>query len=230
MAGRLMLEHKQISYRRIDLLPAIHKPLLRVLGFAGTTVPALRIDSRRLQNTTVISRALEQHRPDPPLFPVDPSRRAEVEEAERWGEAVLQPVPRRLTWWAFAHDRSGLRSFAEGARLGVPLGLAIHAAAPIIATERRINRATDATVRADLEGLTALLDRVDELIADGTVGGPELNAADYQIATSVRLLMCFDDLREGIAQRPCGPYALHTVPHFPGHTGPVIPRGWLKRA
>jgi hypothetical protein len=41
MTGRLLLEHKHIRYRRIDLLPAIHKPLLRLLGFADTTVPAL---------------------------------------------------------------------------------------------------------------------------------------------------------------------------------------------
>jgi glutathione S-transferase len=34
--------------------------------------------------------------PEPPLFPADPDRRAAVEEAERWGERVLQPVPRQL--------------------------------------------------------------------------------------------------------------------------------------
>jgi hypothetical protein len=31
-----------------------------------------------------------------PLFPLDPEQRARVEEAERWGDQVLQPVPRRL--------------------------------------------------------------------------------------------------------------------------------------
>lgn len=159
LAGRLMLERKQLEYRRIDLLPAIHKPLLRALGFPGTTVPALRIDGRRIQSTLKISRALEELRPGfAPLFPSDPAARAEVEEAEAWGEAVLQPVPRRLSWWALARDRSGLRSFAEGARLHVPLGLAIRTAAPIIAVERRINSATDAQVQADMAALAGLLD------------------------------------------------------------------------
>jgi glutathione S-transferase len=125
MTGRLMLEHKRVDYRRIDLLPGVHKPVLRVVGFAGTTVPALRIDSRRIQSTTAIARALEQLRPEPPLFPSDEPRRSAIAEAERWGEAVLQPIPRRLSWWAFDHDRSGLRSFAEGARFGVPLTVAI---------------------------------------------------------------------------------------------------------
>ena len=59
MSGRLMLEHKRLEYRRVDLLPAIHKPLLRLLGFPGTTVPALRIEGRRIQGTLEISRALD---------------------------------------------------------------------------------------------------------------------------------------------------------------------------
>jgi glutathione S-transferase len=227
MTGQLMLAHKRIEYRRIDLLPAIHKPVLRLLGFSSGTVPALRIDGRRLQNTIVISRALEQIRPLPPLFPSDQPVRRAVEEAERWGEAVLQPVPRRLCWWAFARDRSGIRSFAEDARLVVPLDLAIRTAAPIIAAERRINAATDDAVRADLLSLPPLLDHVDELLAARTLGSAQPNAADYQIAASVRLLMCFDDLREAIEGRPAGPYARRVVTDFPGRIGSLIPAAWL---
>jgi glutathione S-transferase len=229
MAGRLMLERKAIDYRRIDLLPAIHKPLLRALGFSGTTVPALRIDGRRVQGTLKISRELDALRPAPALFPSDPAARAKVEEAEEWGEAVLQPIPRRLSWWALARDRSGLRSFAQGARLHVPLGLAIRTAAPIIAVERRINAATDEQVRADTAALPAMLDHVDSLLGSGVLGGREPNAADYQIATSVRLLLCFEDLRASIERRPCAAYATGLCPDFPGRVGAVIPRAWLRR-
>jgi glutathione S-transferase len=168
MAGRLMLEHKRLDYRRIDLLPAIHKPLLRALRFAATTVPALRIGERRLQGTLTISRALEELRPEPPLFPTDEAANAAVQDAERWGEAVLQPVPRRLSWWAFAQKRSSLRSFADGADLHVPLGLAIRTAAPIVAVERRINGASDDAVRADMAALPAMLDQVEQLLDAGT--------------------------------------------------------------
>ncbi len=227
MAGRLMLEHKQLEYRRIDLLPAIHKPLLRVLRFSDTTVPALRIGERRLQGTLTISRALEEWRPEPPLFPADEAANAAVQAAERWGEAVLQPLPRRLSWWAFGRNRAGLRSFAAGAKLHVPLGLAIRAGGPIIAAERRINGASDEAVQADLAALPALLDHVQELLDAGTLGGSSLNAADYQIATSIRLLMCFDDLRAGVEQRPLGTYARRVVPGFPGRLPPVLPGEWL---
>jgi len=222
MAGRLMLEHKGIDYRRVDLIPGLHKPLLRALRFSGTTVPALRIDGRRIQSSLELSRALEEMRPDPPLFPADPAARAAVEEAEVWGEGVLQPIPRRLSWWALRRDRSGLLSFAEGARLRVPLGLAARTAAPIVWVEARINEATDEAVRADLAALPGLLDRVDAWLADGVLGGSPPTAADYQIATSVRLLLCFDDLREAIDARPAGEHARALVPEFPGRVPPVL--------
>ena len=82
-------------------------------------------------------------RPDPPLFPADPDQRAAVEEAERWGETVLQDAVRRILWNALKRDRAPLASYAEGARLGVPIGLAVKTAAPIVASEVRINEATD---------------------------------------------------------------------------------------
>ena len=172
--------------------------------------------------------ATERLRPEPALFPSDPESRRAVEEAERWEEAVLQPLPRRLSWWALAHDRSGLRSFAQGADLHIPVGLATRAAGPIITIERHINAASDDNIRADMTTLAAMLDRVDELLAMGTLGGGELNTADYQIATSLRLLMCFDDLRRSIERRPAGPYSLRVVPDFPGRVRRVIPADWLN--
>jgi glutathione S-transferase len=227
MTGRLMLEHKGIPYRRVDLIAGLHKPILRTLGFRDTTVPALRLDGRRLQDSTAISRELDALPGGPPLFPSDPSSRAAVEEAERWGEAVLQPVPRRLTWWALQRDSSGIRSFAEGARIGVPLGIAVRTAGPIIWAEVKINHATDAAVKADLAALPTLFAKVDAWLAEGVLGGQPPTAADYQIATSIRLLLCFQDLRAAIERRPLGGWARSLVPDFPGDVPPVIPEAWM---
>lgn len=220
--GRLLLEHKGIDYKRVDLIPAVHKPLLRALGFPRNTVPALRIDGQRIQGTRNISRTLDELRPESPLFPADPGRRAAVEEAERWGDEVLQPVPRRLAWWALKRDRSQVRSFLEGSRLGVPLGLAARTAAPLIWISARLNRADDEAVRDDLEALPAMLNQVDGWIAEGILSTDEPNAADFQIATSVRLLMCFDDLGSEIQARPAGGLAMRICPEFPGRIGPVL--------
>lgn len=227
MAGRLMLEHKGIEYRRRDLVAGVSRPILRLVGFDGITVPAIKLDGERFQGTTTISRALDALVPEPPLFPADRERRAAVERAEAWGDEVLQPVPRRLAWAALSRERSGVRSFLEGARLGLPAGLAARTSAPVVALSKRLTRATDDAVHADLAALPGMLGRVDELIGDGVIGGTARNAADYQIATSVRLLLAFDDLREAIDGRPAGRLAREVVPDFPGRVRPAFPTDWL---
>jgi glutathione S-transferase len=230
MTARLMLERKDIEFKRVDLLPAVHKRALRVLRFEGDTVPALKLDGRRIQGTREIARVLDEMVPEPPLFPSDPARRAKVEEAERWGDEELQSPVRRVSWWALRHDRSAVRSFLEGARLGLPIWLASRTSAPFIRASARINDATDEAVEADLAALPALLDHVDALIADGLLGSEQPTAADYQIAPSVRLLMTFEDLRPSLEVRAAGRLAQRLVPDFPGEIPPVLPPDWLNQA
>jgi glutathione S-transferase len=227
LAAALMLEHKGIDYRRIDLVPALHRVALRALGFEGITVPALRLDGARLQRSRRISRALDALRPEPPLFPADPELREEVERAEAWGDEVLQPPARRLAWAALRRDRSTVRSFLEPARLGIPTSVAVATSAPIVTLAARLNRAGDDAVRADLAALPRWLHRVEEWIARGVLGSERRNAADFQIATSLRLLTTFDDLRPLLAERPAGRLALEVVPEFPGQLPAVLPADWL---
>jgi glutathione S-transferase len=222
----LMLERKRIHFKRVDLIPVLSKPIVRAKRFPGATVPALKLDGRRIQGSTEIARELDGIQPEPALFPADPEKRAEVEQAEAWGDE-FQQKPRRLSWWAFKRDRAPMASYSEGARLGVPVGIAIKTGGPIVATAARLNGSTDANVRADLATLRPDLDRIDAWIADGVIGGPEPNAADFQLAPSIRLLMSFDDLRPYIESRPCGALATRIVPDFPGRTPPVFPAEWL---
>jgi glutathione S-transferase len=217
LAAELMLRHKGIEYRRVDLVTAAHRGLLRALGFPGKTVPAVRIDGAKVQGTTDIALALDSLVPSPPLFPADPEGRAAVIEAEAWGNEVLQPVPRRLIWNALKHDRSSVESYLKDAKLGIPIQLAARTSAPIAAAARRFNRATDEAAARDLEALPGLIDRVDELIEAGVIGGPERNAADFQIATSVSLLLTMDDVRPLLEGRPAERLARDVVPHQPGH-------------
>jgi glutathione S-transferase len=221
LAAELMLRHKGVDFRRIDLVTAAHRGLLRVLGFPSNTVPALRIDGAKVQGSRAIALALDSLIPSPPLFPADPERRAAVMEAEAWGDEVLQPVPRRIVWNALKHDRSELATYLEGARTGIPVGVAARLAPPIAALARRLNNATDENVRRDLDALPGMIDRVDELIEEGTIGGAERNAADFQIGTSVSLLLTMDDIRPIIEGRPAERLARRLVPHQPGHTPSV---------
>lgn len=228
MIGRLLLEQKGIAYKRVDLLPVLAKVAVRALGFPGNTVPALKIDGRRVQGTRQISRELDRIQPDPPLFPSDPDARAAVEEAERFGDEVMQPPFRQIPYWAYLKDLSPLRSYSEGAKLGIPIGLALRTAWPVIKLASRLNDASDENVRRDLAGLPTQLQQVDDWIAAGVLGGEQLNAADLQIAPTLRLAMTFDDLRPAIENRPAGQLAMRVVPKYPGKTPPVFPPAWLQ--
>lgn len=228
IAVQSMLNHKSIAFDRIDLMPVLSKPILKLLGFPGITVPAARIEGRRVQGSIAIGRELDRLQPNPPLYPSDPVRRHDVEQIEAFCDVGLQHPIRQIIWWAFKRDSEPLRSFAEGARLGLPIGLAVKTAAPIIALAARFNRASDENVRAALASLPGLLNRLDDWIAEGVLGGNEPTAADFQVAASLRLAMTLADLRPLIESRPCGRLAMRLVPEYPGYIPPVLPEDWLE--
>jgi len=223
----LMLDYKGIEYKRTDLMPVVSKGVLRAAGFPRVTVPAIKIGDEKVQGSREIARALDRIQPEPPLFPADPDKRAAVEDAERFGDEQLQHPIRQLLWWGIKRDKTVLRSYSEGAKMGVPIGLAIKTGGPLVALSARFNEATDDTARAALAALPDLLDRVDAYIADGTIGGEQPNAGDFQIATSIALALTLDDLKPLIEPRPCGALARRIAPNYPGHMPPTLPPAWL---
>lgn len=227
IAVELMLEHKGIAYKRTDLLPVISKGVLRAVGFPGVTVPALKIDGDKVQGSRQITRELERLVPEPALFPADPEQRAAVEEAERFGDEELQHPIRQILWWGMKQNRAPLRSYSEGAKIGMPIGLAVKTAAPIVALSARFNEASDENARQAIAALPPLLDKVDAWVEGGVLNGEKLNAADFQIAPSLGLAMTLDDLRPAIENRPAAALARRLVPNYPGKMPPVLPAEWL---
>lgn len=229
ISAALMLEHKGISFKRTDLLPVISKLALRGLGFPRSTVPAIKIDGQKVQGSCEIARELDRLVPEPPLLPADAEKRAAVEEAERFGDEELQHPIRQILWWTIKRDKEPLRSYSEGAKLGVPLSLAMKTAAPIVALSAHFNEASDENTRRALSVLPSLLDRVDAWIEAGVLNGEQLNAADFQIAPSLGLALTLDDLRPAIESRPAGALAKRVVPNYPGKTPPILPPAWLQQ-
>ncbi len=228
IAVRLMLGLKGIGYRMVEF-PAGWQPLLvRAAGFPGQTVPALELDGRKLQGSRAIAQELDQARPDPPLFPREPERRRAVEDAERWGDEVLQPIPRRLFRWQLAHGAELRRWFATEI-VGMPAAAA-PTLIPVAHLFMRLGDIDDAGIQADLAGLPALLDRADELMAAGTIGAEQGNAADFQIATTVRVLLAFPGTAPLAEGRPIAELARRLVPDYPGPIPPALPREWLAGA
>jgi glutathione S-transferase len=226
-AAQLMLERKGIEYSRVDLPQWFHRGLLRVLRFRARTVPALVLDGRRVQTTLRIARVLDEVQPSPRLVPTDPDDRVRVEKLERWVDADVQQYCRRLVYWALPRHPEAVGSYLEGSKLILPMFMVKPLAPPIIRILRRDHRATDDAVRADLSALPAILDRLDQAVADGVIGGAEPNVADLQVACSLALLMTHDDLREYIAARPSGKLAKRLAAGYPGRMPAAFPAAWL---
>jgi len=194
----------------ISMQPVIMKPL-----FGGRTVPGVRFeDGEKVQGSTAIMRALDRRVPSPPLFD-GPAGAAAIEEAEHWGQQIFQSVPRRLLWAAFTVYPRAMHGFQEGARSPkLPMPMVVAASKVVLPIERRLNDVNDATVRADIAALPALLDQVDTYIADGVLDGEQPNAADLQIAPTLRLLWALQDVRPLIEGRPAESFAFRWFPRL----------------
>src|SRR5919199_3468002 len=138
-SAMLMLEHKQVPYRRTDIVTLLHPLVVRLHGFdaAGQTrsaggrrtfglrlgdrlgtVPALAANGDRISTNHGIARFLDERHPEPPLFPADPEQRAAVEEAERWANETLQMAARRIPGAAIARDPGAMSESSADGRLG----------------------------------------------------------------------------------------------------------------
>jgi glutathione S-transferase len=229
-AVEVALRLKSIDYHRVDLLP-MSQVLIGPLRYGGTTVPGLRIAGERLVGSRAIMRRLDILAPEPALLPPvgDPSR-TEVLEAERWGDEVLQSVPRRIIDVAFIRRPAAMESYAANAKLPLPRPL-MRPALPLTARLMALkNGAREDAARADLQALPVLLDRIDAWIANGLLGGECPNAADLQIGSTIRLLATIGDVRPLIEGPPARPAARLTryFPPMVGEVPPgVLPAQWL---
>ncbi len=219
----LMLEHKRVPFQRVDVITGTHPFVARARGFgtggerrvAGerrtrllrgadgwATVPALAAGGERISTNRKIARFLDDRHPEPPLFPGEPSRRRAVEEAERWANETLQMEARRiLLGWAAREPAAMSRSTADG-RMGYLLYRHAFARRLFIPLIGRFVFAAGPDVPDPIAELPELLDRVDGLIGDGTVGGEDLNAADFMIAPSLALILYRPDALPLFEGRP----------------------------
>jgi glutathione S-transferase len=222
------LELKGLTYRTVELPPPLHAPIQRLV-FGRRTVPGLRLpDGERISGSRAILRRLEELRPEPPLYPSDPGARARADEAEQWGDDVLQPLVRRVLWWALTHTPSALPSYSNGSALPLPRRALLAFAPALSRAQRGLNKVSDDAVRQDLRRLPGHLDRVDAWIADGVLGGPDPGAADLQVASSLGLLATVEDLGGLFASRPARALAQRLFPSWPGRVPPgALPEAWL---
>jgi glutathione S-transferase len=223
-AAMLMLEHKQLPYKRVDIPTLLHPVAVRLRGFdAGGetraadgrrtlmirlgdlfgTVPALAADGERVSTNHQIARFLDDRQPEPPLFPADPGERRAVEEAESWANETLQMAARRIALAQAAREPSeSSRATADG-RMGHLLYRSALLRRLITPQIGRLIFAVDGSAETDpVAELPALLDRIDAWIADGVLGGAQPNAADFMVAPSLALILYRPDVLPLFEGRP----------------------------
>src|SRR5437879_2922160 len=190
-AAMLMLEHKGLAYRRVDVVTLLHPLVVRLHGFdaggqtrsAGGrrplplrigdrlgTVPGLACGAERISTNHAIARFLDERHPEPPLFPADPQKRTAVEEAERWANDDLQMAARRMLAGSVLADPDAFSRSAGSGRMGYLLyrsQLARRVIIPLIG--RRVFAAGPAAGRELVGRLPSMLDRIDAWIADGVL-------------------------------------------------------------
>jgi glutathione S-transferase len=220
----LMLEHKHLPYRRVDVVTLLHPLVVRLRGFdaggqtriAGArrplplrmgdrlgTVPALACDGHRISTNRGIARFLDEHHPEPPLLPADLEQRVAVEDAERWANDTLQMAARRILAPAVLRDPSAFSRTAADGRMGYLLYRHALARRLIIPRIGRLVFAADPAAEHDLLAkLPAMLDRIDAWIADGVLGGAQLNAADFMVVPSLALILYRSDVLPLFEGRP----------------------------
>jgi glutathione S-transferase len=223
-AAMLMLEHKRVPYETSEFVTLMHPVMSRLHGFSARgetrtaggkrtfglrmgdrlgTVPGLKADGEKISTNYAIARFLDERHPDPPLFPADPAERAKVEEAERWANGPLQMAARRIPGAAIRRDPGPLSRSTGDGRMGHLLYKRALARRVVIPWLAGSVFAASANPERDPAGeLPALLDQVDAFIADGVLGGPQLNAADFMVAPSLALILYRPDVTPMFEGRP----------------------------
>jgi glutathione S-transferase len=90
----LALGHKGLTADWLDVDPADRSEVESVSG--QPLVPVLELDDRVIVDSTAILEELERLRPEPPLYPADTARRAEVEVFVDWFNRVWKRPPNEL--------------------------------------------------------------------------------------------------------------------------------------
>jgi glutathione S-transferase len=224
MTAEAALRRKGLDFERVALTPGPHvEEMQKLYGEGRTTVPGLLVDGEPVHGSVAILERLEALQADPPLYPGPIADR--VHEAERWGDAELQDLGRRLPWGALHFRPEAMGTFGGGEPLD-PAGTDF--AMRVLRATWKYHGITAQRLYDDLQALPAKLDHIDALAAEGILNGGEPNAADLQIGATLRVLLTVGDLRPLVEGRPGEELARR---HFPDYAGDVpagaFPHGWL---
>jgi glutathione S-transferase len=224
LAVEAALRHKGLEYERVVMESGRHGDAMEAIyGPGRRTVPGMVVDGEPVHGSQAITARLDELRPEPALFPAD--RADAVRAAEAWGDRELQDLGRRLPWCAMHFRPEAMGTFGGAPALD-PAGTDV--AIRFVRAAWKYHGISAVRVAEDLAGLPAKLDVVDAWIADGTLGGAKVNAADLQLGATLRVLLTVGDLHPLMTGRPLEELARRHFPDYPGLVpAGAYPAGWV---
>lgn len=97
--ARWALAYKGIAHARRTPMPGFTGPVaLALTRGRSRRLPILQLDGRTIADSTAIIAALEECRPDPPLYPAGPALRSRALALEDYFDEHLAPALRQFVW------------------------------------------------------------------------------------------------------------------------------------
>jgi glutathione S-transferase len=194
----------------------------KVYGEGRRTVPGLLVDDEPVHGTSAIFARLSELHPDAGFYP--PAVAEAIREVEPALAEDIQMSARVLVFGAMHFRPESMGTFAGVDQLdpgGVDFAIkSMRAAWRYLGIDAQ-------RVNATLQALPAQLDAVDALLEAGVIGGEKPTAADFQLGSSLHLLVQIGDVRPLVEERP----AVKLLSLFEPGKGDVsagaFPPGWV---
>jgi glutathione S-transferase len=117
----IALAHKGIEAQSVMIEYSNRAPVEAISG--QRLVPVIEDAGEVINDSVAIIRHLERRTPEPPLFPADPARRAEVDVLIDWFESVYKRAPNEIEAELERADPDRERIAALGAEMRGRLGV-----------------------------------------------------------------------------------------------------------
>ena len=180
--ARWSLDYKGIHYQEKRLVPGLHVPIIKRIA-PSTFVPVLQDAGRIIQGSSAIIDYVDEHSPEPPLTPADPSERQRTLELERWLDCEFGERVRRVFYFhALNHPDLAIPLFNQGGpwwgRLFCRVGFRM-----IANRIRQMYAITAENVALDMDRVTVAYERLDTLLENRRyLVGDRFSRADLTLA------------------------------------------------
>ncbi len=216
---RWALDYKGVPYELRAPMPGTHRlAALRLTRGKHDRLPVMELDGTRVGDSPAIVAALEEHTPDPPLYPSDPAERDRALELEaRFGEE-LAPRMRRAFWHYTLPDDKATLDAVLGNGSSLQRGL-LKGTAPVAKLfVRRDYGVNQAGADEAVEGIRSVMGEIEsELDGGDYLVGDSFSVADLSACALITPLLAppgrpwvpacppeLQPLREELEARPGG--------------------------